>query len=152
MNLETLQCPTMLFGLSRALLHHPRNLLTHIQYIYLFFNFMCHNDVISLLAFRQLRLHPRAILLPGCVRLCTPTCLCMRLMCDEVSHGDWGILLPSIEPRETELNEIFYEGPDTTIQIRCSWNIKQTLVMHTTVDLHCTVLAYITILYLNIKR
>ncbi len=61
-----------------------------------------------------------------CVR--TDVCVYMYFMWDEDSYcSDWGILLPSIEPQETELIEIFIGRPDTNVQIRCSCIIKQTL-------------------------
>lgn len=62
----------------------------------------------------------------ACVR--TRVCVYMHFMQDEDSYrSDRGILLPSIEPQETELIEIFIVCPDTNVQISCSCIIKQTL-------------------------
>lgn len=90
----------------------------------------------SLLAFWELCLYLCACV---CVYVYIVSWLCLRTVCvrtdvytylmwDEDSYcSDWGILLPSIEPQETELIEIFIGRPDTNVQIRCSCIIKQTL-------------------------
>lgn len=61
-----------------------------------------------------------------CVRMCVS--VYMYFLWDDYSYcRDWEILLPSIEPQETELIEIFIGCSDTNVQIRCSCIIKQTL-------------------------
>lgn len=60
--------------------------------------------------------------------LCTDVCVWMYLMQDKDSYcSDWGILLPSIEPQEMELTEIFVRHPHTNMLICCSCIIKETL-------------------------
>lgn len=68
--------------------------------------------------------------LHGC--LCLPVThagVCMYLVReDEDSYrSDGGILLPSIEPQETELIEIFAGRPDTNVQISRSCIIERAL-------------------------
>lgn len=96
--------------------HGQKGLFTDIFY------FICHNDVISISS-GILRAPFVFVCMCGsvfvfmctprldCVWLCMPACVYMYLMWDEVSYGDWGILLPSIEPQETELIEIFLSVP-----------------------------------------
>lgn len=60
--------------------------------------------------------------------LCTDVCVWMYLMRDKDSYcSDWGILLPSIEPQEMELTEIFVKHPHTNVPICCLCIIKETL-------------------------
>lgn len=86
-----------------------------------------------MMSFRELRLCVYmhlcmrvGVFVSVCVR--THVCVCVFFMWDEDSYcSDRGILLPSIEPQETELIEIFIVRPDTNVQISCSCIIKQTL-------------------------